>query len=276
MVLDSSVIKLNKYIKECDYFTNMIGVYDVLSAKIASKKSRLLFLSGYAFSSAYYGLPDEGFINQSDIIDLVSRIKSVLPNSFLIVDIDDGYSDPKIASYYAKRLHLSGADGVILEDQQRPKKCGHLNGKSLRPIEEYLEVLRAVRQHNPNLFVIARTDESDIQMAVKRLDVYQKEKPNALLADGLKSHESITLLKNRFPNELLVVNLIEGGKTPNISFSKAKSIGVNILNYSTPLIFAAYKSQVEYLEKLVTNDGLFPGDNDSQFELLNEEVKRDS
>ena len=75
------------------------GVYDVFSATIAAKYSRSLFLSGFGFAASYYGLPDIGFIAWTDMVQFVQRIRAVLPEHDLLVDIDDGYGDPEVAAH---------------------------------------------------------------------------------------------------------------------------------------------------------------------------------
>src|SRR5688572_8799640 len=74
--------------------TPFIGVYDVFSAGLAGRHFNALFLSGFGFAASFYGLPDIGFITWSDMVSYVQRIRTVLPNHHLLIDIDDGYTDP--------------------------------------------------------------------------------------------------------------------------------------------------------------------------------------
>jgi hypothetical protein len=75
------------------------------------------FISGYGFAASHYGLPDIGFISWTDIVDLVHRIRTVLPEHYLLVDIDDGYADVEVACHVVSLLESVGASGVVLEDQ---------------------------------------------------------------------------------------------------------------------------------------------------------------
>lgn len=105
--------------------TPFIGVYDAFSAGIAGKHYDALFVSGFGFAASFYGLPDIGFITWSDMVAFVQRIRTVLPQHHLLVDIDDGYCDPEVACHVVSLLEASGASGVVLEDQKRPRRCGH-------------------------------------------------------------------------------------------------------------------------------------------------------
>ena len=138
-----------------------IGVYDVFSATVAGRQFDALFVSGFGFAASFYGLPDVGFITWSDIVAYVQRIRTVLPTHHLLVDIDDGYCDPEVACHVVSLLEASGASGVVLEDQKRPRRCGHFEGKQIMELDEYLAKLRQVLATRRDLFVVARTDSSD-------------------------------------------------------------------------------------------------------------------
>ena len=114
-----------------------IGVYDVFSATLAGRHFDSLFVSGFGFAASHYGLPDIGFITWTDIVDYVQRLRTVLPFHNLLVDIDDGYCDPEVACHVVSVLEAAGASGVVLEDQKRPRRCGHFEGKQIMDLDEY-------------------------------------------------------------------------------------------------------------------------------------------
>src|SRR5438552_3592716 len=97
---------------------SFLGVYDVFSASIAARYSKHLFLSGFGFAASHYGLPDIGFIAWSDMVDFVHRVRTVLPQHRLLVDIDDGYGDAEVACHVVSQLERAGASGIVLEDQR--------------------------------------------------------------------------------------------------------------------------------------------------------------
>ena len=116
-----------------------------------------MFLSGFGFAASYCELPDIGFIAWPDMVSSVQRLRLALPQQHLLVDIDDGYVGPEVACHVVEHLERIGASGVILEDQKQRRRCGHVTGKQILPIEEYLEKLNLVLQNRSELVVVART-----------------------------------------------------------------------------------------------------------------------
>ena len=230
------------------------GVYDVFSATIAAKYSRSLFLSGFGFAASYYGLPDIGFIAWTDMVQFVQRIRAVLPEHDLLVDIDDGYGDPEVAAHVALQMERAGASGVVLEDQQRPRRCGHFDGKQIMPLDEYLVKLRRVLNARKDLFVVARTDSSDPQDVLQRVKAFAEEGADAVLVDGLRDMELIREVKAaaKVP---VTFNQIAGGKSPACTLQELKDFGVSLVIYSTPCLFAAQSAMEAALERLSIYDG---------------------
>jgi 2-methylisocitrate lyase-like PEP mutase family enzyme len=92
------------------------------------------------------------------MVSFVQRLRLAFPRQHILVDIDDGYVDPEVACHVVEHLERIGASGVILEEQKRPRRCGHVTGKQILPVEEYLEKLNLVLQTRSELVVVARTD----------------------------------------------------------------------------------------------------------------------
>ena len=108
------------------------GVYDTLSAKMAEHVGfKLAFVSGYAVSATSIGEPDVGLLTQSEIIDRARRICNSVTIP-IIVDADTGYGNPLNVTRTVKELIQAGAAGCFLEDQQWPKRCGHMQGKRVK------------------------------------------------------------------------------------------------------------------------------------------------
>ena len=150
-----------------------LGVYDCFSASIAAGFSTNLFLSGFGFSAAYYGLPDVGYITWTDMVGAAWRIRQILPGHKLLVDIDDGYVDIHTTLHTAKQLERMGTAMVMLEDQSRPRRCGHVDGKQLVALPAYMEKLNAMLAQREDICVLARTDASGDEI-FRRLDADRK------------------------------------------------------------------------------------------------------
>jgi len=235
----------------------VIGVYDVFSASLAAKYFQGIFISGYGFAASHYGLPDIGFISWTDIVDLVHRIRTVLPDHYLLVDIDDGYADMEVACHVVSLLESVGASGVVMEDQKRPRRCGHLDGRQILDLEEYLVKLRKVLATRRTLDVVARTDASGIDEIKKRAKAFAESGADAILVDGIKDLSLIREMKSTI-DKPLVFNQIAGGKSPSYSFDELKDAGVSIVIYSTPCLFAAQSAIDIAVKSIKENNGHLP------------------
>jgi 2-methylisocitrate lyase-like PEP mutase family enzyme len=254
----ANALNLRRALKETDIIP-FIGVYDVFSATIAARYYKGLFLSGFSFAASYYGLPDIGFISWSDIVGFAQRVKTMLPDTYILVDIDDGYVDVEVACHVVQILESIGVSGVILEDQKRPRRCGHVDGKLLMELDPFLEKLSKVLATRQDLFVVARTDASDIDEIVTRVTAFAELKPDAILADGIKDLEVIKTLKT-YVDLPIVFNQIAGGKSPASNLNQLKEAGVSLVNYSTPCLFAAQEALEEEMKRLRETDGFIQKD----------------
>lgn len=243
-----------------------IGVYDVFSASIAARYFNGLFLSGYSFAASYYGLPDIGFITWTDMRNFVERVRAILPRHQLLVDIDDGYGDPEIAAHVASRMESAGASGIVLEDQKRPRKCGHMDGKQLLELDEYLVKLKKVLNVRKEMFVIARTDATEEHEIIKRIKEFQETGADAVLVEAIRDIGFIKKLK-KITNKPIMINKIAGGKSPDWSLNELKNAGVTFVNYSTPCLFAAQGGVEEAMIHLKNSDGVLGDGNSGRVDL---------
>ena len=230
-----------------------IGVYDVFSASVVGKYYDGIFISGFSFAASYYGLPDIGFIAWSDIIAFVQRVKTVLPHHYIIVDIDDGYVDTEVACHVVSLLESIGVAGVIIEDQKRPRRCGHFDGKLLMELDEFLGKLKSVLATRRELFVVPRTDATDIDEIIHRAKAFSLAGADAILPDGITDIDVITTLKIQV-DKPLVFNQIAGGKSPPCSLTELREAGVSLVNYSTPCLFAAQAALEDEMKCLREKD----------------------
>jgi 2-methylisocitrate lyase-like PEP mutase family enzyme len=234
-----------------------IGVYDAYSASLAAAQFDTLFLSGFSFSASYYGLPDQGFIAWPDMVACTQRIRAVAPRAHLLVDMDDGYGDAGVATHAATMLEVAGASGIVLEDQLRPKKCGHFDGKQVMELDDYLQKLERVLAAGRGLVVIARTDAVDPAERLRRARAFDRTAADAVLVDGVADMVFLRELR-REVKKPLVFNQIAGGKSPARSWTELKEAGVSIVIYSTPCLFAAHQAIEQELAMLRNADGRLP------------------
>ena len=200
-----------------------------------------MFQTGYGSAASLLGMPDFGFLNAGETLDNARRIiRSVrLP---IIVDVDTGYGNPLSVWRLVNDLQACGAAGIFLEDQVWPKRCGHMKGKEVISIDEYVPKLRAAldARDNENFIVVARTDARaplGLDDAIERGRHYYKEGADVIFVEAPQSEEELREVAQKI-NAPLVANMIENGMTPNLS---AK--GLRILD--TELLYFHY---LEFLE----------------------------
>jgi 2-methylisocitrate lyase-like PEP mutase family enzyme len=239
---------------------SFIGAYDVFSASLAARHFDALFLSGFGFAASHYGLPDVGFITWSEMVYYVQRIRTCLPDLHILVDIDDGYCDEEVACHVASVLETSGASGVVLEDQSRPRRCGHFDGKQIMDLDGYLSKLKRVLATRRDLFVVARTDASDPADIERRVLAFAEAGADAVLVDGLKSLDTVAQLSAKISRPFCF-NQIAGGKSPSCTLTELGQAGVKLVIYSTPCLFAAQPAIEAALGELKRNDGRLAADS---------------
>ncbi len=228
----------------------LIGIYDVFSALIAAERFEGVFCSGYGYAASAYGLPDVGYVNWRDITDFATKVRHSLPTTHILVDVDDGFGDEMIASNTVRILEANGLSAVMLEDQRRPRRCGHFEGKQVLPVQEYLVKLSKVIETRSSIVVIARTDASDPCEAIERAVSYAEAGADAVMVEGIRDLNTIAKLRS-YVSVPIMINQLNGGKSPNWRFDEMEDAGASIVIYSTPCLFAAQYSIERYLDKMV-------------------------
>ncbi len=228
------------------------------SASVAAGHYDGMFVSGFGFAASHYGLPDIGFIAWPDMMAFVQRLRGAFPRHHLLVDIDDGYVDPEVACHVVEGLERMGASGVILEDQKRPRRCGHADGKQVLPLQEYLEKLEMVLATRKDLVVVARTDATEEADIVHRAQALAATDADVVLVDGVRSVEWIERIRRAVGDKPLLFNQIAGGKSPRLSLTELTDLGIDVAIYSTPCLFAAHKAMDTALAELRLADGRLP------------------
>ncbi len=249
--------RLKNHIAEND-LVPFIGVFDVFSASLAGRHFDSLFVSGFGFAASHYGLPDIGFITWTDIVAFVQRLRTVLPHHHILVDIDDGYCDPEVACHVVSVLEAAGASAVVLEDQKRPRRCGHFDGKQIMDLDEYLAKLRAVLATRRDMLVIARTDSTDPEDIARRVVAFSEAGADAVLVDGLRNLDTVRHL-SQLVDTPFCFNQIAGGKSPAYTQTELRDAGVSLVIYSTPCLFAAQAAIESALVEMKARDGSLAG-----------------
>ena len=205
------------------------GAPNALIARLIERAGfQAAYLSGAAFSAGALALPDIGLVTLSELCEEVRRLarSTALP---LVVDADTGFGEAVNVERTIVELEAAGAAAVQLEDQQLPKRCGHLSGKSLVGAEEMCAKLRAAiaARRDPSLVILARTDARGTEgfdAAVRRANAYLAAGADWVFPEALESPEEFA----RFAAEVrapLVANMTEFGRSPLLTRDELTKLG---------------------------------------------------
>ncbi len=232
----------------------MPGVYDALSAKIASRaRFDVIFTTGYGISATMLGEPDFGILTQTEMLSAVRRICGAVENP-VIVDADTGYGNAINVTRTVKELIRADAAGMFLEDQVWPKRCGHMKGKQVVPLDEYLKKLDAAinARKVKDLFIVARTDARQalgLKEAIHRGVAFKKAGADAVFIEAPETIEEMREIARNVSGPL-VANMIERGVTPLLDPQQLKELGFALIVWPVGPLFASAKALKGYYETL--------------------------
>src|SRR3989337_507043 len=175
------------------------GVYDALGAKLVERAGfPLTFISGYSVAASYLGLPDFGYLTQTEIVAATRRICASVGIP-IIIDADTGYGNALNVIRTVNELIEAGAAGIFLEDQVWPKRCGPMKGKRVIPVEEHVQKIRAAvdARKGRDFFIVARTDARQVnglEDAIARCKRYKEAGADALFIEAPRDVEELKTL----------------------------------------------------------------------------------
>ena len=227
----------------------MPGVWDALSARIvAAAGFSTAFVSGFAVSGSLLGLPDVGHIGQTEMADVARRASSVAPNLNLVVDADTGYGNAMNVARTVEIWERSGAAGIFIEDQVWPKRCGHMSGKSVVPVEDWLSKLRAACERRTHLHVTARTDARGalgLDEAIERGRMARDLGVDAVFVEAPESVAELEAIAEALTDVVLVANMVEKGRTPLLTPSELSERGFSMIVSPLSLLLSAARAMSE-------------------------------
>lgn len=235
------------------------GAYDGMSAIMAQKAGfEALYLSGAAYTASK-GLPDLGMITSTEMAERARELVRAtdLP---VLVDIDTGYGGVLNVARTASEMYEAGVAAVQIEDQQLPKKCGHLNGKQLVTPEDMMQKIRTLKEVAPSLVVVARTDAKGVYSfseAIKRAEQYIKAGADAIFMEALMTEEEFRQSGEAISVPLLA-NMTEFGKTPYFTADQFASFGFDMVIYPVTALRVAAKAY-EKVFQLIMQEGTQEG-----------------
>jgi 2-methylisocitrate lyase-like PEP mutase family enzyme len=207
------------------------GMQDMMAARLAREYGfDVVYGSGYWLTASCYGLPDAGLATYTQMLERMTTLKRTVGDTAVIADADTGYGGLLNVHHTVRGYEAAGIAAIQLEDQEFPKRCGHMEGKRVIPLEDMVEKIRVAcdaRQDADGMLVIARTDAIAVEgfdAAVRRAEAYGKAGADILFVEAPRSEEQMRTLC-RGSDKPMLANMVEGGKTPVLSADELRDIG---------------------------------------------------
>jgi len=232
------------------------GAYDALSALLIQQAGfEAIYVSGASIAYTQLGRPDLGLVAMDHLGEIVGRIRERvhLP---LIVDADTGFGNALNVARTVKRLERNGASVIQIEDQQFPKRCGHLDGKALIEAQEMVGKLAAAvdARASAETLIIARTDAVAVEgfvRALERAALYVRAGADILFVEAVRSVQQMRELTRSLGSVVpLVANMVEGGLTPILSVQELTEIGFRLVISPGALVRAVIPAAEAFLASL--------------------------
>ena len=224
------------------------GTFDALSALIAKKAGfNALYLSGFGVAGSMLAKPDIGLVTASEMIERARQVVAAVGDTPLIADGDNGYGGENDVARLVNAYEQAGVQSVQLEDQVSPKRCGHMNEKQVVTLEEAVgKIAMAVRSRQSKEFlIIARTDARathGLDEALKRGEAFLKVGADMLFIEAPENIKEMEIIKREFPDTVLVANMVEEGKTPELSLKQLEDLGYQVVLRPISALLTATKA----------------------------------
>jgi 2-methylisocitrate lyase-like PEP mutase family enzyme len=209
------------------------GVFELISAKIADRMGfECLYMTGYGVVASYLGLPDAGLATYSDMVGRVAQIARMTETP-LIADGDTGYGGLLNVQHAVQGYEAAGACAIQLEDQEFPKKCGHMLGRRVIDAADMAAKVRVAvdSRTDKDFLIVARTDARTtlgLDEALRRAELYLKSGADVLFVESPESVDEMRTIGERFKGVPLLANMVEGGRTPLLSKAQLEELGYKI------------------------------------------------
>jgi 2-methylisocitrate lyase-like PEP mutase family enzyme len=231
------------------------GVFDGISAQLAKRTGHVAaYMTGAGVAASGFGLPDIGVVTASEMADRARMIVESLGDIPLIADADTGYGAPVNVVRTVRSYDRAGVAAIQLEDQEFPKRCGHLPDKRVVDAAVFEQTLAAAldTRSDDNLLVIARTDARaplGLDAAIERANRYAEAGADIIFVEAPQGSDEIERIASEVDAPLLI-NLVLGGMTPLESASRLQELGYAIAIYPSNLLARATLGMLEGLCEL--------------------------
>jgi 2-methylisocitrate lyase-like PEP mutase family enzyme len=234
------------------------GVTDALGARLVETAGfAAAYATGAGLANAQYGLPDLGLVSLGEVVDHVARLSEAtrLP---LVVDADTGYGGALAAMRATRLLERAGAAAIQLEDQEMPKRCGHFDSHTLIPLGHMQTKIAAVldAREDDATVLVARTDARSaegIERAIERAHAYVEAGADVIFVEAPRTVEELARVGRDLAGVPLVVNVVEGGKTPHLTAKEYADLGFRVVLHANYLMRSMLTAGREALDHLAAD-----------------------
>ena len=229
------------------------GVFEMISARVADQMGfKALYMTGYGATASYLGLPDAGIATYSEMVDCAGRIARGTSTP-LIADADTGYGGLLNVHRTIQGYEAAGVQGIQIEDQVTPKKCGHTLGREVVPLAEMVQKIQVAcdARSKEDTLIIARTDsrtDHGLDEALRRGEAFAKAGADIVFIESPESEEELQKVGATIDAPLLA-NMVPNGRTPIIPSETLKEWGFNIAIYPS----AGFSAVAETLRQAYTH-----------------------
>jgi 2-methylisocitrate lyase-like PEP mutase family enzyme len=249
--------RLKDLIHSCELLV-MPGVHDPLSARLIEEAGfAAAQCSGFAISLVHLGLPDYSFLSLSDMLAVTRTIVDAVDIP-VMADGDTGFGNAVNAWHAVRAFERIGCAGINIEDQVLPKRCGHLEGKTIVPIDEAVAKVRACAEArvDPDFVINARTDALailGIDEVVRRGNAYMAAGATMIFVDGMTSRELAQQAVEGIRGPV-AINVVEGGKSQlDFGFADMEAMGIARVSLPVTLMLASIAAMREALAAMKRN-----------------------
>jgi 2-methylisocitrate lyase-like PEP mutase family enzyme len=201
------------------------------------------------------GRPDIGLVSLNEVVQTVALIRDRV-GVHLIVDADTGYGNALNVERTVRLLERAGANAIQLEDQDFPKRCGHLDGKAVIPAQEMAGKIKAAvdARHSAETLIIARTDAIAVESfdhAMARAALFLEAGADVLFIEAPRERDELGRIGARFAKSVpLLANMVEGGKTPILPASELEALGFAVVIFAAGVVRAVARIAEEFYASL--------------------------
>lgn len=218
-------------------FTVIPGIYDMISAKLADRAGfSALYMTGYGTVASLLGLPDAGLASYTEMVERAGRFAHGVSVP-LIADGDTGYGGLLNVRHTVRGYEAAGVAAIQIEDQEFPKKCGHTPGKRVVPLKEAVRRIEVAvdSRSSADFLIVARTDARaplGLDEALRRVEAFDRAGADVVFLEAPESEAEVAATM-KVTSRPVLLNLVEGGKTPILPPDRLRALGVTIALHPT-------------------------------------------